>query len=117
MADGEPLIGASVAQVAGGVAHDLNNLLGGIINYAELVADELSSALERPGSDPALPAVLADTHEIVRVTRRAADLVQQLNRLAESEATALSDPSSGADGVRRDTGGQLEMGEDDHGLG
>lgn len=117
MADGEPLIGASVAQVAGGVAHDLNNLLGSVINYAELAAAELDAAIERPGSDPALAGVLADTHEIVRTVRIAADLVQQLNVLAGNEAAALSESPVGADGVGADTDRQLEMGEDDHGLG
>ena len=117
MADGESPIGTSVAQVAGGVAHDLNNLLGGIINYAELAADGLSSVLHRPGADQALSAVLADAQEIVRVARRAADLVHQLNLLAGVESATLSDRPMGADGVPTDGGGQMEMGRDDHGLG
>ncbi len=68
----------SIGQLAGGVAHDFNNLLAGIMNYAELVAAGLSSALQRPAADPELSTVMADALEIVKVARRAAELVRQL---------------------------------------
>ena len=58
----------SVGQLAGGVAHDFNNILGVILNYAEFVADEI-------GEDS--PAY-ADVEEIRRAGLRAAALTRQL---------------------------------------
>lgn len=66
-----------IGPLAGGVAHDLNNLLAGIMNYAELVAAGLSSALQRLAADPELSTALTDALEIVKVARRAAELVTQ----------------------------------------
>ena len=58
----------SVGQLAGGVAHDFNNLIAVIMNYAELVADELGDR----------PALRADVEEIRRAGERAATLTRQL---------------------------------------
>ncbi len=58
----------SVGQLAGGVAHDFNNLIAVIMNYAELVADELGDR----------PALRADVEEIRRAAERAATLTRQL---------------------------------------
>ncbi len=58
----------SVGQLAGGVAHDFNNILAVILNYAEFVAEEL------PEGSPAL----ADVEEIHRAAERAAALTRQL---------------------------------------
>ncbi len=58
----------SVGQLAGGVAHDFNNILGVILNYAEFVADEI-------GEDS--PAY-GDVEEIRRAGQRAAALTRQL---------------------------------------
>ena len=58
----------SVGQLAGGVAHDFNNLIAVIMNYAEFVADELGDR----------PALRADVEEIRRAAARAATLTRQL---------------------------------------
>ncbi len=58
----------SIGQLAGGVAHDFNNILGVIINSAEFVRDEL---------EPDSPA-RADVEEIRRTGERAAALTRQL---------------------------------------
>jgi PAS domain S-box-containing protein len=58
----------SVGQLAGGVAHDFNNLIAVIMNYAEFVADEL---VDRP-------ALREDVEEIRRAAERAATLTRQL---------------------------------------
>ena len=58
----------SVGQLAGGVAHDFNNILGVIMNYAEFVAEELE-----PSSQ-----AREDVEEIKRSAQRAADLTRQL---------------------------------------
>ena len=58
----------SVGQLAGGVAHDFNNILGVILNYADFVADELAE-----GSP-----ILDDVAEIKRAAERAVALTRQL---------------------------------------
>ena len=58
----------SIGQLSGGIAHDLNNLLGPILGYA----DFLSKSLE-PGDQR-----LTDIGEIVKAADRAAGLVRKL---------------------------------------
>jgi PAS domain S-box-containing protein len=58
----------TVGQLAGGVAHDFNNILASISGFAELLRDDLE-----PG-DPRR----ADAEEIVKGTRRGAELTKQL---------------------------------------
>ncbi|MDQ2912960.1 MAG: PAS domain S-box protein [Chloroflexota bacterium] len=58
----------SVGQLAGGVAHDFNNLIAVIMNYATFVADELGDR----------PALREDVEEIRRAAERAATLTRQL---------------------------------------
>jgi hypothetical protein len=58
----------AVGRLAGGVAHDFNNVLGVIIGYAELI---------RRGSKAAEP-LRARVDEILKAAGRAADLTQQL---------------------------------------
>lgn len=58
----------SVGQLAGGVAHDFNNILGVILNYAEFVAEEIGE--DSPAYD--------DVEEIRRAAQRAAALTRQL---------------------------------------
>ena len=65
----------SVGRLAGGVAHDFNNMLGAILGNAEL-------ALEALG--PAHP-VSADLMEIQRAAQRSADLTRQLLAFARRQ--------------------------------
>lgn len=58
----------SLGQLAGGIAHDLNNLLTPIICYAELVQDTLPSEDERA----------SDLHEIHKAATRAKELIRKL---------------------------------------
>lgn len=76
----------SVGQLAGGVAHDFNNILGVILNYARFVGEEL---------DPESQA-FADTQEIERAAERAAALTRQLlifsrREVAKAEVISLRD--------------------------
>lgn len=58
----------SVGRLAGGVAHDLNNMLSPVLGYAELLLDELDTGDERSEY----------VHEIISAGIRARDLVKQL---------------------------------------
>jgi two-component system, cell cycle sensor histidine kinase and response regulator CckA len=58
----------AIGRLAGGVAHDFNNILTGISGYAELLADELDADSQ----------ALGDVEEIRRLAYRAAELTQQL---------------------------------------
>jgi len=66
----------TVGQLAGGIAHDLNNLLAVILNYADFLAEQLPEGEMR-----------RDVEEIQRAASRAADLSRQLLLFARSEVT------------------------------
>ncbi len=66
----------SVGRLAGGVAHDFNNMLGAIIGYADL-------ALKR--SDPSNP-LYARMVSILNTARRSADLTRQLLAFARKSS-------------------------------
>jgi len=67
----------SVGRLAGGIAHDLNNMLGPIIGYAEMLVEDLGQG------DPRLEAAL----QIVQAGTRAEAIIRQL--LAYSRKQAL----------------------------
>jgi len=58
---------SAIGQLAGGVAHDFNNQLGGILGYAEILRNETVDAEHREYIE-----------SIIRITSRAADLTGQL---------------------------------------
>ena len=58
----------SIGRLAGGVAHDFNNLIAAIMSYADLVLQGMPPRDERR----------SDVEEIKRASRRAADLTRQL---------------------------------------
>ena len=65
----------SVGRLAGGVAHDFNNMLGVIIGHAEMALDQV---------DPALP-LHDDLAEIRKAAERSADLTRQLLAFARKQ--------------------------------
>ncbi len=65
----------SVGRLAGGVAHDFNNMLGIVLGYTEL-------ALNRVGPDDPLHA---DLEEIRKAAQRSADLTRQLLAFARKQ--------------------------------
>lgn len=68
----------SIGQLAGGVAHDFNNMLGVILGHTEL-------ALRK--SERARP-VVADLQEIQKAAKHSADLTRQLLTFARKQAIA-----------------------------
>lgn len=65
----------AVGQLAGGVAHDFNNILSVILNYAEFAGEDLEPDDER----------LADIQQISRAGEKAAKLVHQLLAFSRKE--------------------------------
>jgi two-component system, cell cycle sensor histidine kinase and response regulator CckA len=65
----------SIGRLAGGVAHDFNNMLGVILGHAEIALEEL---------DPEHP-IYADLTEILKAGRRSADLTRQLLAFARKQ--------------------------------
>ena len=57
----------AVGQLAGGIAHDINNLLGGILGYAELVRAAQTD-----------PAVIEQCEQVIAASVRAADYTTRL---------------------------------------
>ena len=70
----------AIGTLAGGVAHEINNPITGIMNYAQLIADAAA-----PGSRAAEYA-----GEIVRETERVATIVRNLLQFARHEKQAHS---------------------------
>ena len=74
----------SPVQSARGVAHDLNNVLGTIVGYAELLVEDLPG-----GSDEQDFAA-----RIKDAARRGTALVEQLREINRRQQAALADPAS-----------------------
>ena len=68
----------SVGRLAGGVAHDYNNMLGVIIGYTELIMDKTA------GDDE----LQHDLSEILNAARRSADITRQLLAFARKQTIA-----------------------------
>jgi len=68
----------SVGRLAGGVAHDFNNILSVIIGYAELAMDDLDQ------SEP----LYGDLAEIVNAAKRSRNITRQLLAFARKETIA-----------------------------
>jgi PAS domain S-box-containing protein len=74
----------SLGQLAGGVAHDFNNILAVIANYTELLLDSLNT----PTLDPAdLAAARNDLGQIGRAAERATQLTKQLLAFGRRDIT------------------------------
>src|SRR6202044_3631291 len=72
----------SLGQLAGGVAHDFNNMLAVISNYADFVAEEMQ---ETHGHRFNRGAALSDIEQIQLATDRAPRLTHQLLAFARRE--------------------------------
>ena len=68
----------AIGRLAGGVAHDFNNMLGAIMGYAELALGRVD-----PGDD-----LHGDLTEILKAASRSAELTHQLLAYARRETTA-----------------------------
>jgi PAS domain S-box-containing protein len=73
-----------LGQLAGGVAHDFNNLIAVILNYAAFVGEEIDTAAGS-GGGPQWTAAAEDIGQIRRAAERAAGLTRQLLSFARRE--------------------------------
>ncbi len=69
----------AIGQLAGGVAHDFNNMLGVIVGYSEMILEEGGPSQE----------FHAELEEIQKAARRSADLTRQLLAFARKQTVAL----------------------------
>ena len=69
----------SLGQLAGGVAHDFNNIIAVIVNYAGFIAEEATQA--------GLTQLAADAEQISRAGQRGAELTHQLLSFARRDVT------------------------------
>lgn len=69
----------TIGRLAGGVAHDLNNMLTPILGYSEMLSDIL----------PMGSAQRAQADEIIKASQRARDIVHQLLAFARKQHMAL----------------------------
>jgi hypothetical protein len=103
-----------LGQLAGGVAHDFNNLIAVILNYAEFVGEQIEEA-EVHSAGPQWKAVSADVDQIRRAAERAAGLTRQLLSFARREVIQpqVVDPNELLDNMasmlRRMLGADLEL--------
>ncbi|PRY29898.1 PAS domain-containing hybrid sensor histidine kinase/response regulator [Pseudosporangium ferrugineum] len=74
----------SLGQLAGGVAHDFNNILAVIASYTELLLETLSEPVPAPAD---LAAARTDLGQISRATERATRLTKQLLAFGRREIT------------------------------
>jgi PAS domain S-box-containing protein len=73
-----------LGRLAGGVAHDFNNLIAVILNYAEFVGEEIDAAAQYDAR-PQWTAASQDIGQIRRAAERAAGLTRQLLSFARRE--------------------------------
>jgi PAS domain S-box-containing protein len=67
----------SLGQLAGGVAHDFNNILAAILNYTAFIAEAVGGAATEPGGER-WAAVKDDVEQVRRAAQRAAELTHRL---------------------------------------
>ena len=82
----------SIGTLAGGVAHEINNPINGIMNYAQLIRDHLrdeGNPVAAVGSGGA-SEIDAYAQEIMAETERIASLVSNLLQFARRDTTSLT---------------------------
>jgi len=95
-----------LGRLAGGVAHDFNNIVGVILNFASFLDEDIGAA--RLGEGDGWDAVRHDIAEIERAARRAALLTRQLLSFAQRDVIQprvirLNDVVTGVEQMLRKT--------------
>jgi PAS domain S-box-containing protein len=104
----------SLGQLAGGVAHDFNNVLGAIINYAVFVGEEITAVASTDNTHD-WRTVIRDVGQIQRAAERGAQLTHQLLAFARRDVVrpqelVLNDVVSDVEQLlRRSIGEHVEL--------
>jgi CheY-like chemotaxis protein len=78
----------SLTRMAGGVAHDFNNMLNVILSFSDFATQGVTEASDSYLTESAAEAIVADTLQITRAGRRAAHLTRQLLTFGRREVVA-----------------------------
>ncbi len=78
----------SLGQLAGGVAHDFNNMLAAILGYTSFVREIVASEAAE-STAPRWQHALADVDQITRAAERAAELTKQLLAFARRDMVRM----------------------------
>lgn len=101
----------SIGRLAGGVAHDFNNILAAIMSYSELISEGIRRL---PGAEDASAErenLLHDVEQITLATERAAELTHQLlifsrREVVQPEVLSVNDTISEMEKLLRRTIGE-----------
>ena len=82
----------AIGQLAAGVAHELNNPLGGILGYAQFTLEKLKKNVPEKTTDKEMKSYIRYLTDIEKQARRCKNIVQNLLRFSRSsKTTELSD--------------------------
>lgn len=79
---------SAIGQLAAGVAHELNNPLGGILGYSQFTLEKLEKNRNEPHSPEQIDKYIRYLRDIETQARRCKTIVQNLLRFSRSSQTA-----------------------------
>src|ERR1022692_723784 len=79
----------SIGRLAGGVAHNFNNLVGIMLNYAAFIRDEAAEKAEQGTDQEAWDSVRRDAEQIEQAGKRVTQLVHQLLTAGSQEVARV----------------------------
>jgi len=82
---------SAIGQLAAGVAHELNNPLGGILGYAQFTLEKMKKNQPEPAADKEAQSYVRYLTDIETQARRCKNIVQNLLRFSRSSHTTEFD--------------------------